>query len=387
MRHNVVKVLILLTASACARGAQSERAAPEIPSNLVLERFAVSRNLDDVLVPVTIANKDYRFVVDTGATGTVVDTSLPLGQPVDVVTADGAEALAQVKLYRAPEAKLGRTPLGPLDAVAGMDLKSFRQVAGHPIHGSLGMDFLGKYIVHIDREKGELLLLKSVPKGAGIELPISWEPDELPFVEAEIAPGERIRFMVDTGLSSLGSGSLGILETRSLSRKGQMREIGKVMTESISGSNSRLLFQGEALRIGGFSVHSPIFSQSSGPTPNVLGLGFWSRFAVTFDFPERKVYLRKSANFDRPDRWNATGLHLWKRGDSIEVAAVDPDSPAVRAGLKKGDLLVKLNGLGADKVSLFDLRYALCKGGPVTCVVRRDSQERQFSIIQTHRDR
>jgi hypothetical protein len=225
--------------------------------------------------------------------------------------------------------------------------------------------------------------LKSAPKSAGVELPISWEPGELPFVAAEITRGERTRFLVDTGESSLGSGGLGILETGSLVTEGQFRVIGKALHESISGTTSRPLFQGKALSIGGFAVHSPIFSESHGTNPNKLGLRFWSRFVATFDFPGRKVYLRKSANFGRPDRWNATGLHLWKRGDSIEVCAVDSDSPADRAGLKKGDMLVELNGLNAATTGLFDLRYALCNGGELTCLVRRDSQERRLSISQT----
>jgi hypothetical protein len=382
MRHISVKALILIGVIASAGRAYGEGPTPEIPSDLILERFAVSKNGDALLVPVRVAEKDYLFVVDTGATGTVFDASLPLGQPVDVVTGNGSEGQVELKLYQPPDAKVGRTSLGPLDAVACLDLKSIRQVWGQPIQGILGMDFLGRYVVHIDIEKGELLLLKSAPKSAGVELPISWEPGELPFVAAEITRGERTRFLVDTGESGLDSGTLGILEIRSLVTEGQFREIGKALHESISGSKARPLFQGKALSIGGFAVHSPIFSESYGSHPNRLGLRFWSHFAATFDFPERKVYLRKSANFGRLDRWNATGLHLWKRGDSIEVAAVDSDSPADRAGLKKGDVLVELNGLNAAKTGLFDMRYALCNGGQLTCLVRRDSQERRLSITQ-----
>src|SRR2546428_669450 len=144
MRHISVKVLILVSVLASARSAQGEGPTPEIPSNLVLERFAVSKHGDALLVPVRVAEKDYLFVVDTGATGTVFDTSFPLGQPVDVVTAEGSEGKVEIMLYHPPEARLGRTSLGPLDAVAGMDLNSIRQVWGHPIQGILGMDFLGR---------------------------------------------------------------------------------------------------------------------------------------------------------------------------------------------------------------------------------------------------
>ena len=98
------------------------------------------------------------------------------------------------------------------------------------------------------------------------------------------------------------SGSLGIVETFSLVRKGRLRKIAKIQRVSFSGPKSRLLFQGAALRIGEFAVQSPIFSESYGEMPNKLSLGFWSRFVATFDFPVRKVYLRKAANFGRPGR-------------------------------------------------------------------------------------
>ena len=80
-------------------------------------------------------------------------------------------------------------------------------------------------------------------------------------------------------------------------KSGQFREIGKTLGWSLTGSNSHRLFQGGALNIGGFAVRAPIFHESYGVTPNRLGLAFWSRFVVTFDFPERKVYLRKSSTF------------------------------------------------------------------------------------------
>jgi predicted aspartyl protease len=382
MQHVIIKVLILAGMFLAARDARGELPALEIPADLIMERFAVANNGDLLLVPVSVAGKVRPFVVDTGATGTLFDSSIPLGHPFDVITANGAEGKVKVKLHRPPDATVGRTSLGPLASVAAMDLKSFRQVSGHPIDGFLGMDFLGRYVVHIDIEKGVLLLLKSVPTSAGVEVPISWEPGDTPFVVAGITPGERVRFQIDTGATSVNCGSVGVFESQSLVRKRQFNEIGKTLYESLSGTVTCPLFLGGALDVGGYSVRSPIFRESHGPTPNVLSLGFWSRFAVTFNFPGRKLYIRKSAKFDRPDRWNSTGLHLWKSGDSIEVCAVDADSPAARAGLNKGDLFVELNGRNAVRVGLFEVRQALCEGGELTCVVRREAKEKRVRISQ-----
>jgi Aspartyl protease/PDZ domain len=382
MRIISVKVFALINVLVFAGSVRGQAPTSAFPPNLILERFAVLTDGDCLLVPVRVAEKEYLFVVDTGATGTVFDSSFSLGQPIDVVTMNGAEGQIEINLYHPPEAKVGRISLGPLDAVAGMDLKSVRQVAGHQVYGILGMDFLGRYVVHIDITNGELLILKAAPVNAGAGLPISWDPGDYPLITAEIAPRERIRFLVDTGSRSVHTGSLGIVETRSLVNEGVFREIGKTLKVSISGKTSHPLFQGRTLNLGDFAVHSPIFGESRGSIPNVLGLRFWSRFGATFDFPGRRVYLRKSANFDRPDRWNATGLHLLRIGDSIEVAAVDTDSPAARAGLKKGDIIIELDGILASKARLFALFQALCKDSELTCVVRRDTQQRRLTIRQ-----
>jgi hypothetical protein len=365
---------------ATARRAGGEEAPPKIAPDLVLERFSVANNGSDLLVPLTIAGKDCLFVVDTGASMTVFDTSLVFSPPVDVVIADGAEGKAEVKLYGPPEARIGRLPIRPLEAVAGVDLKPVRQITGYPVYGLLGMDFLGRHVIHMDPESGEFLILKSAPVSADQVLPVSWEPGGIPYVVAEMAPDERIRFAVDTGRGGFDSGDLGVLEVRSLVALHKLRKIGDMLSETISGSRANVLYQGGPLRIGDFVVQSPIFGESHGAIPNRLGRGFWSRFAVTFDFPGKKIYLSKAASYGRPDRWNATGLHLWRRHEAIEVHSVDQDSPAARAGFRSGDELIQLDGLRAEKSSVFDLYKALCKGGKLSCVILRGSQERRLTI-------
>src|SRR5262249_35299249 len=65
---------------------------------------------DGVLIPVRIGNRDYQFVLDTGATASVFDERLQslMGSRVDSVHADtpnGGEV--SVNLYNPPDAHVG----------------------------------------------------------------------------------------------------------------------------------------------------------------------------------------------------------------------------------------------------------------------------------------
>jgi len=176
MRQNPVKQHILVGLLAISGSVRGDDQKAEIRTDLVLERFAISSKGDALVVPVRVAEKTYDFIVDTGATTTIFDTAIPLGQPVGVPVAHAAEGKVEVKAYDPPEAKVGRASLRSLDVVGGMDLDRIRQVTGLPIRGILGMDFLGSHILHIDIDKGQLLLLKSVPIDAESSCPSHGNP-------------------------------------------------------------------------------------------------------------------------------------------------------------------------------------------------------------------
>ncbi len=149
------------------------------------------------------------------------------------------------------------------------------------------MDFLGQHVVHIDFDRGELLLLKSPPSHPGQVIPLHWEPGECPEIYAWVTDEKKVRFEIDTGAVGFVSGHMDILETRPLIRSSDFRVIGSTLKETASGSSSCWLVQGKGLNLGGFRVDRPVFGEAP-PEMNSLGTGFWSRFVVTFDFPGRK---------------------------------------------------------------------------------------------------
>jgi hypothetical protein len=93
-----------------------------------------------------------------------------------------------------------------------------------------------------------------------------------------------------------------------------------------------------------------------------------------------------------PKGWigiNAEGPHLREiRGDSAfirylrypEVVSVDPDSPAQRAGITRGDVLVAYNGSDVRQREI-NLMQLLRPSRRITVTVRRDGDERIYPVI------
>ena len=67
-------------------------------------------------------------------------------------------------------------------------------------------------------------------------------------------------------------------------------------------------------------LSGPFFSASGGF--NCLGVEFWSRFTVTFEFPGRKVFLSKGQCYGRPDEGDYAGLVLALNGSTVIVRGV-----------------------------------------------------------------
>jgi S1-C subfamily serine protease len=86
-----------------------------------------------------------------------------------------------------------------------------------------------------------------------------------------------------------------------------------------------------------------------------VGGGVWRRFTMTLDYHELTMTLTPNADFSMRDDWDRSGLFLINNG-SITIIDVRPGTPAAKVGLKKGDVIVSLNGLS--NLSLRDVRDA-----------------------------
>jgi len=115
----------------------------------------------------------------------------------------------------------------------------------------------------------------------------------------------------------------------------------------------------------------------------LLGYTFLRRFRVVMDYANEVLWLEPQVRVQLPRGDRAqVGLTLEERWGRICVASVTPGSPAEKAGVSFGDVVVSVNGVQVESREPEDVE-ALLKGEPgssVVLVVRRGGMERVLRL-------
>jgi len=263
----------------------------------VIEAFDIGKSpLEDLFLPVKIEGQNWWFVVDSGASYTVVDVQVAmyLGM-VDQHASIGPGSFD--RHYPLPEACIGRSRI-PVDCeVRCFDLWHLR-FASHnsPICGILGADFLRSHVITIDLDTGKLSFLKSAPDSPGDEFSLSRDRYDRPLLKIDLAENESGWFLLDTGCVVGGAGAIEAETFTSLVDQNQLTMIadGVPCFKFFGMERCRMAFL-KRFHVGGFEHANLRFLDDH--HVNLLGLGYLSRYIATIDFPRDRLYLKKSLRF------------------------------------------------------------------------------------------
>src|SRR5260370_6106283 len=267
--------------------------------------------------------------------------------------------------------KIGPIAWQSTDPVMGEDLTQFRELSGHPLYGLVGMYFLKNYAVKIDFDRGKICLLDSPARPVGKGVPIIFldKKKSRPLVVGDIARwGPEVHF-IDTG--DMGFGNLRTELFQALTRKGCVRDLGEGKACTLLGIQK--LYAG---RLERFALdQGPPRAMSIGESPmgmSDLGIRFWRRYNVVFDFPRQTLYMQKSRWYEEDDIYGLSGLACLRKGEKTVVLEIEEGSPADQVGLKEGDILLQIGGKDAAKTRVMELKKILgIKGNKVSVVYRR----------------
>lgn len=324
----------------------------------VIAEFNIAKRGALAVVDVSMEQMNRRFVIDTGASPLFLDKSLceklPLRSVRDLVTAGGVRRFV---LFETPAFHFGGidVPNG-LDA-ASLDFGMLSTGFGSRLDGIIGCDVMKRFVVQFDSDAGKLRFLRTSPMDAGAEFALLFDEMKVPKIELLTAVGAE-KFVVD-------SGNYGELTTtgtlfRKLVKAGVVTNRRERLTTSAAATTLREEGQLRELKLGVFEHKELSIHQSD---VNTIGNEYLARFVVTIDFPNKVMFLRPSKLFDMPSRRDKSGLAIGVRNNHVVVVAVNKNGPAFAAGLKEGDILVRIDDKVAVEMPLHELRLYLCNDG------------------------
>ena len=362
-------------------------AIDEVPANSAGQSARLPLMDEDVLirVPVKLFGETHYFVVDTGSSVSVIDASYR-----DRLVALSALGSTDVSLFETNTAALYRCPelfvaeiRADLQGVVCVDLGMAKRITGEQCDGILGMDFLQNYVVSMDFDKQTLTIGDRVPEDLtkdAARIPLTRMANNRVGLPAVLNKTLSSMFLIDSAstssvcLSNTNWNKLGNPQART------QRHLSAMIENPAAESVKLRLHE---MQVGSDDYPNLVCSLSSreDATSDHIGLAFLRRHLVTLDFPKKVLYLLPGQHFRDADETDMSGLHLLRDGERTFVYSVDEGSPAAAAGVKTGDVLVRLNGQNVSAKKMRDIRQQLRaqEGLEVTLELRRD--ERPAKIV------
>ena len=268
-------------------------------------------------------------------------------------------------------------------------------VEGIRVDGMLGVEFLERFLVTFDY--GARTMTLSDPRAsdaserAVLGMPIAFRfYGHMPQVEGRV-DGMPVRLNVDTGARDEITLTRPFVEANDLRRK---YPGGVTLTTGwgVGGPARTYSVRLATVELGTAVVSRPIGSLSAarhgsfsdGSYEGNLGSGLLKRFATTFDYAHRTMYLRPLSGLDADlGSFDRAGMWINLDADGLKVMDVLTGGPADEAGLKAGDIVVEIGSQPAASRSLSDWRRFF-KLAPVAQVLplrfRRDGLDATASI-------
>lgn len=374
-RYGFAGPLVLAAASVAVFPPSLVRAQTPAPTTTV--RAAIRAESGSVTVPITL--KAGHIHLDATINGKPVHLVFDSGAGANILTPEAAARLG-IRGDGTPGRATGtggsveaqRTRVANLTVGAGAVLENevayiIPLPAELECDGLIGHGLLNRFVATIDYDKGTLTLTDPkrfrTPEGAQT-LPLKVAAN-LPAIDGEV-DGLRGLFRLDTGSNDALTLFTPFVEKHKLRDRYSPR-IETMTGKGIGGFQYGDLVRVKGLKLGGVEItgvitelsrqKSGVFSKSD--AVGNIGYDVLSRFAVTFDYPGKRLHLVKGAKFGEPFSGSRAGLGMDYDKGRFSVVNVIPGSPAAEAGVKVGDVLLAVDGVGVDKVDPAALRGKL----------------------------
>ncbi len=278
------------------------------------------------------------------------------------------------------------------------DYFRFEEMTGLEVHGILGADLFKGLVVKINYERKVISLMKSnafkQPTKDYQTLPLVINRNK-PYLNTTIKlqtdSTVNVKLLLDTGAMLsllLNTDTHPNLQLPENAIKGN---IGAGLGGFLEGYLGRVT----ALQLGGLQclevltnfqeltqgIDTSVLFRRNG----IIGNQILSRFHLVIDYPREKLYLQPNKKFKEAFEFDKSGLVVIASDmqlNKFTVHEVLPGSPAAEAGLKKGDVIKRINWMPSAMLSLSDIHDTFKKkaGKKINIVIKRHEQKLKFKF-------
>lgn len=343
---------------------------------------------EPILIPVDVDGTTATCLFDTGSTHHVLDPPFAthLGEPLITKRSSEPGSPSVMRAFNPPAMSVGRLALEGKRPVISFSLTPISQALGIEVQGILGAPFLANRVMTLDVDRQQVVFSDAdshEPESEGMVIDV--DAAGRPYLPGVTVGDATLSFLVDTG--HIGpSISLEKAVFQRLCEQGLITSVRASLAKVAGGESEGRSGVLKTFRIGPFSHSSVTVTEDDA---NILGINYLSRFVVTLDMANRRIHLAKGEGYKRPDFRSSSGLALLWIGGNVVVASVDQHSPADRAGISEGDLLVEINGREASGDALNQIRQELhgASGSRMDLVISRDgAKQRKRFRLQKYED-
>ena len=318
-----------------------------------------------------------KFVVDTGVRSSII-TDRVITDMLDLpynrkITINGPGDYSVLEAYVVTQVDLSIEKVhGYSQAILVLeeDYLQLRNYLGTEVHGIIGWELFNRFIIEFDYIN-EIMVLHEPeyfkPKRKYTAIPITIE-DTKPYIMTEIQITDSIslpaKLLIDTGASHALMLNKKSDDDFYIPEKNLQADLGRGLGGKITGRIARI----HQLEIDEFRFENLIASFPDPETyPDTLSIGerngtlggeILTRFKVIFDYHNQYLYLKKKHGYKKAFEFNMSGLTVSAKGDNLrifEVELVRKDSPADRADIREGDIILSINGYSDKNINLNEI--------------------------------
>ncbi|HCA06849.1 aspartyl protease family protein [Chryseobacterium sp.] len=407
-----------------------------INAKKVVIPFKLINNL--IFIPINVNGAELTFMLDTGVAETILfslDNKEVKLENIEKIKFSGLGGNVSIDGFKSDRniAKIGDHLINSTMLLYIVIDEEFN-ISSHigiPVNGVIGSHFFKNHPISIDYVSKKItvyqdtdVLKRKIRKFT--ELPMTIEKDK-PYINADVEmtnEKKSSKLLIDLGNSDAIWLFPTLIKDFVYNRPNIDDYLGRGFNGDIYGKRSRI----HNFYLGDFKFEMPLTAMPDeysiqhvnlvADRKGSVGGEIIRRFTTIFDYPAGKIYLKRNKNFDDPFHFNMSGLDFKQDGlewheDRVKIepkkiseanneilaygsfqykftlkpifsiAGIRKDSPGFKAGLKKDDRVLFINGSRTSEMTMEKIMELMKSedGRNITMVVQRKNMELTFNFV------